>query len=419
MLNQRAVINDSPQYQREAAIWSEAKQQLFIDTILNGYDVPKLYFHDVSNDKKTHHKFAVVDGKQRLYAIWNFLCSEFVLGQDVEVPEEDKGLTQEKALEGQKFSELNTYWQGRIEDYALPIVQIQDATEDDIEELFSRLNNGEPLSGAEKRNAMSGKMCRLISQIGKTHSFFKEHIGFSTLRLQHFECSAKFILMEHTASSSSGEIYCILKKRFLDEMTKCNKNMTKSKLDALRKAVSNNLNAMTKIFNKKDPLLRRSSSPQLYYAFCRETLLRYGHRTIHTKIHKFLEQFQGMLVENRNNLDEEKRNSELLDFELLMSQNNDKESMRKRVEIMTRYFLEENPDVEVKDSKRFFNQDERYVVWIRGNKKCAECEKELAFDKVEADHIKPHSQGGKTILQNACALCKSCNTSFGAKTRKP
>lgn len=71
-------------------------------------------------------------------------------------------------------------------------------SEDDIEELFSRLNNGEPLSGAEKRNAMGGKMCKLIREIG-SHKFFREYTHFKQVRLQHYECAAKFLLMEHTA----------------------------------------------------------------------------------------------------------------------------------------------------------------------------------------------------------------------------
>ena len=66
------AINDSPDYQREAGVWSVAKQQLFIDTMLNRYDVPKLYFHDLRRNESTHHKFAVVDGKQRLRALRNF-----------------------------------------------------------------------------------------------------------------------------------------------------------------------------------------------------------------------------------------------------------------------------------------------------------------------------------------------------------
>lgn len=44
---ERHRINTNPKYQREAGIWSKEKKQLFIDSLLNGFDVPKIYFHDI------------------------------------------------------------------------------------------------------------------------------------------------------------------------------------------------------------------------------------------------------------------------------------------------------------------------------------------------------------------------------------
>lgn len=127
LLTERTVINDSPEYQRESAIWSKSKQQLFIDTILNDYDVPKLYFHDLREDNQSHYNFAIVDGKQRVHAIWDFLEDKLELGSDVKMTPEAKKLNAEKALEGQKKSELHQHWQDRIRDYVLPVVVIQNA----------------------------------------------------------------------------------------------------------------------------------------------------------------------------------------------------------------------------------------------------------------------------------------------------
>ena len=43
----RSSINESPEYQRESAVWSPEKRELFIDSLINGYDIPKIYFHDL------------------------------------------------------------------------------------------------------------------------------------------------------------------------------------------------------------------------------------------------------------------------------------------------------------------------------------------------------------------------------------
>lgn len=72
LMVERNVINDSPPYQRESGIWSREKQQLFLDSLFNNYDVPKLYFHDLRG-KHPKFKYAVIDGKQRLHAMWDFL----------------------------------------------------------------------------------------------------------------------------------------------------------------------------------------------------------------------------------------------------------------------------------------------------------------------------------------------------------
>src|SRR5882762_8317117 len=71
-----------PSYQRQSDVWGEEKRQLFIDSLLNGYDVPKLYFHRLPRAKTPAPVFAIVDGKQRLEAIRAFLKNEFALSQD-------------------------------------------------------------------------------------------------------------------------------------------------------------------------------------------------------------------------------------------------------------------------------------------------------------------------------------------------
>src|SRR5208283_1071278 len=77
----------SPVYQREANIWSTEKKQLLIDSIINHFDIPKLYFHEYLEPKvidgKTK-KYAVIDGKQRLLAIWDFIDNAFPLSEKFE-----------------------------------------------------------------------------------------------------------------------------------------------------------------------------------------------------------------------------------------------------------------------------------------------------------------------------------------------
>ena len=61
-------INPHPQYQR-AAVWKLTKKQKLIDSILRGYDIPKIYLRKSPDDAYEHE---IVDGQQRLRAIWEF-----------------------------------------------------------------------------------------------------------------------------------------------------------------------------------------------------------------------------------------------------------------------------------------------------------------------------------------------------------
>ena len=42
------TLNLDPPYQREGDIWSRDKKRLFIDSLINGFDVPKFYFNRIT-----------------------------------------------------------------------------------------------------------------------------------------------------------------------------------------------------------------------------------------------------------------------------------------------------------------------------------------------------------------------------------
>jgi hypothetical protein len=49
--SERRFIQVDPDYQRMSEIWTLDKRQLLIDSILNEYDIPKLYFHAFQTPK--------------------------------------------------------------------------------------------------------------------------------------------------------------------------------------------------------------------------------------------------------------------------------------------------------------------------------------------------------------------------------
>lgn len=405
---ERNVIIEDPPYQRESGIWSVEKQRLFIDSLFNDFDVPKLYFHDVRSKQPPKH-YAVVDGKQRLHAIWQFLSGALETDDGFRVADD---LGQPPAPSGAvTFASLSPFWQAAFTGKSLSVVLIDDADDDDIEELFFRLNNGEALNAAEKRNALGGVICDQIRETAK-HSFFTDTVSVSNKRYQHYEIAAKFLLIEKT-ESDSGAPWCDLKKKFLDKLVNDNKKMPSASVSGLAKRVDSTLKLMQRIFSTHDPLLSKQAYSPMYYLWVKIMAKEYAHPSLYTLLREFAQTFAANRVANLS-LNEDERDSTLIEFGRLMQQGtNDLGSLQTRVNTLRRYFLEAHPDVELRDHVRSFSEEERYAIWVLGGKQCAECGKALPeLEDMEADHKRQWAHGGPTTLENGRSLCEICNASL-------
>jgi hypothetical protein len=133
-----------PEYQRQPNLWSVEKKALLIDSILQDIDIPKLYFNKVENGG-----FEVVDGQQRLWAIWGFVDDEFAVARSTK-----------KFL----FSELTEIEKKHIGAYDLQVTVLDDAPDRYLRELFIRLQLGLLLITGEKLHASTGAMKDLTFQ---------------------------------------------------------------------------------------------------------------------------------------------------------------------------------------------------------------------------------------------------------------
>jgi hypothetical protein len=211
-------IDFEPSYQRQADIWEPSKRQLFIDSLVNGYDIPKLYFHEFSRTGRgPQPRYAIIDGKQRLDAIREFIDGKFRLADDFEdIEEEDPELSYRAA--GRSYRELALEFPDlkvRFDDAALPVMLVQTPGDTDldheiIEEMFSRLNEAVPLNAPEKRNALGGPLPSQIRRLAK-HPFFESRLAYPNSRFRHLDLATKFLYMERVGGLVD------LKKRDLDK----------------------------------------------------------------------------------------------------------------------------------------------------------------------------------------------------------
>ncbi|MDR7941889.1 DUF262 domain-containing protein [Enterobacter soli] len=140
-------FNFDPPYQRDS-VWDEEKQSFFIDSILRNYPIPPIFLHQKIDDNTGKITFEVVDGKQRLTAIVNFIKG-IIISASEENDDELTGVSFED-LGNEKYAEIKKlFWR-----YQMPIEYIDTEDEKIIDSIFDRLNrNGERLNGQELRNA--------------------------------------------------------------------------------------------------------------------------------------------------------------------------------------------------------------------------------------------------------------------------
>ena len=169
---------DMPDFQREE-VWTEDQKRRLIDTILRGWHLPKFYFR-----KTDESSFECVDGQQRLAAIFEFYDNKLHLEASAA-----------RSYGGSTYKKLKPDDSDGFDDFEIDIEEIDDATDDELKELFVRLQLGTPLTTAEKLNALGGE-ARDFARWIAAQPFFRKRIGVRDTRYAHFDIATKWLFIE-------------------------------------------------------------------------------------------------------------------------------------------------------------------------------------------------------------------------------
>jgi hypothetical protein len=198
-------IRVNKDYQRSPKVWPPAARSYLIDTILREYPMPKLSLHQKTDLRSRKTIKDIVDGQQRSTAIADFYNNKL-------------RLTGKTEFRGKTFDELEEPQQESFLRYALSVDLFVGATEEEIREVFRRINSYTlPLNDQEKRHAtFQGQFKWFIVECVEKYADLLKRIGvFSETQLSRMK-DASFITefayavahgIDHASEAKLNAIY--------------------------------------------------------------------------------------------------------------------------------------------------------------------------------------------------------------------
>jgi len=187
------AIDINPKYQRRKR-WSSKKESDLIESFILNIPVPPIYLAE-----DAYGTYSVIDGKQRITAIHNFLSGKLKL-EDVE---------KFKEIDGFYFEDLpiNIKNALKIRPYLRVVTLLKQSDNNLKYEVFLRLNKaGVSLNSQEIRNvAFRGKFNNLLIKISENENFKNIFKSKENSRIYREMTDVQFILRFFTVKNSWGK----------------------------------------------------------------------------------------------------------------------------------------------------------------------------------------------------------------------
>lgn len=405
-------LNLNPGFQRKS-VWGIRDQQKLIDSILHGYPLPAIFLYQREDEKSRKVVFDVIDGKQRLEAIFKFLKNEFSVKNDDMLC----------GIDNKKYKQINYALLKKLKvendfnnNYKLNTITVS-GDFGAIIDLFVRINStGKPLTSSEKDSA----------------KYFRSKFLQAAYKLAAVKFRKQFeknkIFSENDVSRMKDVgfmcdfMYAVYTKGVCDK-TQARNNAFGDLTDdrSVARVAKDSAKTLRKIF-KMFPELRTTRFKKIsdFYCLC---VLIYQYMFVNKlaledkkknalafELLKDLSVGVGLLSEKKH----KKTPNDGIYAEYLSTVSHATDSLsqrKKRIEILDSFL---SGIFEKKADKRIFTPTQRIIIWHSSEDKCcAKCGKRLTWDNFTVDHIKPYSKGGATSVLNAALMCRSCNSKKG------
>lgn len=393
----RLVVNE--EYQR-SEVWKRPRQQRLIDSILNDYDIGAIIL------RQKEDKWEILDGQQRLKAVFDFVENEMPLSK--------KETAEPMAGKRWRDLEARVQW-GQFMIRKVYVTRIYSANDEITSRIFLRVQEGLPLNGAEKLNAMRGKCRNEIAEISE-HSFFKQ-TKVSKFRFAYRYLCAQIALQE-TGDGIAKQTFGDAKFRNLKKMYEDYREGLPPKVTA---RMASTLDFLQLALKASAQTIKEKSDLLTVYALASYLLQKFAMKGREDKFRDFIVAFFAS-VERPASTDTEG----YYGYWVARSSSPDsKKQIERRFGIALKTFLSYDQTIEPKDAQREFEWGQKLAIYAKAYAEarkqgkeeaaCKICSKPTPLDRGEPDHIKPHSLGGLTTVENGQWTCITCNRSKSDK----
>jgi uncharacterized protein with ParB-like and HNH nuclease domain len=209
------VLADDFQRRR---IWDDSKASRLIESLLINVPIPVCYFAELEDGS-----CSVIDGQQRLTAIYRYMNNEFSLAS----------LRIRNDLNGKMFSNLGVSDRRSIEHRSLRCILILKKSDPEILfDVFDRLNvSSVKLNRQELRNSLyKGDLSQLIRELAENETFKKARRAADLdKRMNDYELILRFFAFHFNGSNYQSDL-----AKFLDDYLRLGQKLSSERIEEHR-----------------------------------------------------------------------------------------------------------------------------------------------------------------------------------------
>lgn len=182
--------------------WNLLQKSLFVHSILEGFPVPAICLAKyIGKGSKTAYQ--VVDGRQRCKAVFGFIRGEYALHSSI------PAVTVKGArygLANRMFEELPEECRGLVTGFCFMVYVLENAGEEEVEEVFARLNAGAlPTFARRARKEMGAELAGWAREVAQLPFF--QHAVPLTLSQARRESELEILLKSMSLMDAPGRGY--------------------------------------------------------------------------------------------------------------------------------------------------------------------------------------------------------------------